>query len=75
MEVSYDKLRGKIVEEGYTIRSLSEKSGIPISTLSNKINGLTEFKTSEIITISKILGINDIKEYFFNQKVRNFEQN
>lgn len=75
MTLSYNKLRGKIVEKGYTMRSLSEKTGIPISTLSNKMNGVSEFKTTEIIKISEILGIKNYQEYFFDFEVRNIEQN
>lgn len=74
MTLSYNKLRGKIVEKGYTMRSLSEKTGIPTSTLSNKMNGVSEFKTTEIIKISEILGINNYQEYFFDFEVRNIEQ-
>lgn len=74
MELCHNKLRGKIVEKGYTMRSLSDKTGIPVSTLSNKINGLTEFKASEILIISECLDISNIKEYFFTPKVRNIER-
>ena len=68
MEVSYNKLKGLMAEKGFTIRSLSKNTGIPVSTLSNKLNGLTEFKTSEILKISYILGISDVTEYFLLQK-------
>ena len=68
MEVSYNKLKGLMAEKGFTIRSLSKNTGIPVSTLSNKLNGLTEFKTSEILKISYTLGISDVTEYFLLQK-------
>lgn len=74
MSISYSKLRGRIVEKGYSISSLSAETGIPLSTLSNKLNGITEFKTSEIIIISKVLDIDDLEEYFFTLKVRDIEQ-
>lgn len=74
MEVSYNKLKGLMAEKGFTIRSLSKNTGIPVSTLSNKLNGLTEFKTSEILKISYILGISDVTEYFFTVKVRDIER-
>lgn len=74
MKFNFSKLRGKMAEEGYTVRSLSEKSGIPVSTLSNKLNGVSEFKASEMILISQVLEIEDVENYFFDQKVRNIER-
>lgn len=63
--IPYNKLRGKIAEKGLTYKDLAEKTNIPVSTLSNKVNGITEFKTSEIIKIADVLEIDDYMEYFF----------
>lgn len=65
MQVMHGKLKGLMVEKGYSIRRLSEETGIPLSTLSNKLNGITEFKTSEILMISNVLKIRDVMKYFF----------
>ena len=46
-----NKLKGRITENGETYRSLSRKTGIPLNTLSNKINGKSLF---DIIEVSKI---------------------
>ncbi|MDU5526965.1 MAG: helix-turn-helix transcriptional regulator [Finegoldia magna] len=59
------KLKGVMAEKGYSVRKLSDETGIPVSTLSNKINGITEFKTSDILMISKVLNILNIQEIFF----------
>lgn len=59
------KLKGVMAEKGYSVRKLSNETGIPVSTLSNKINGITEFKTSDILMISKVLNILNIQEIFF----------
>lgn len=59
------KLKGIMAEKGYSVRKLSDETGIPLSTLSNKINGITEFKTSDILMISKVLNILNIQEIFF----------
>ena len=59
------KLKGKKKKKGYSVRKLSNETGIPVSTLSNKINGITEFKTSDILMISKVLNILNIQEIFF----------
>ncbi len=45
------KLKGRITETGETYRSLSKKTGIPLNTLSNKINGHSLF---DIVEVSKI---------------------
>ncbi|WP_055078787.1 helix-turn-helix domain-containing protein [Lagierella massiliensis] len=65
MVVENAKLKGIMAEKGYSVRKLSDETGIPLSTLSNKINGITEFKTSDILIISKVLEILNIQEIFF----------
>ena len=66
----HNKLRGKIVEvlgtRGGKAR-LCEQLKITSASLENKLKGKTEFKISEMLKISEILGIskNDIHEYFF----------
>ena len=65
-KVVYGKLKGRMTEKGYTIRKLSDEAGIPLTTLSYKLNGLTEFKASEMYTLCQILDIKNVKEYFFD---------
>lgn len=76
--MSYDlsKLRGKIVEKYGTLGAFAEAMGWSERTNSLKINGKNEWKQSEIITATKLLGIkpNEIDEYFFNTVVQNIEQ-
>ena len=52
-----NKLRGCIREKGETYRSLSRKTGIPLNTLSNKINGHSLF---DIVEVSKVCNALDI---------------
>lgn len=49
------KLKGKIVEAGLTEGKIAEMIGIDYKTMSNKINGKTDFKQSEINQILSIL--------------------
>jgi predicted transcriptional regulator len=49
------KLKGKIVEAGLTEGKTAEMIGIDYKTMSNKINGKTDFKQSEINQILSIL--------------------
>lgn len=59
------KIKGKIAEQGMTLKTLSSKTCIPVSTLSDKLNGRSEFKASEIAAISKALALDNIEAYFF----------
>ena len=51
------KIKGRITEMGETYRSISEKTGIPLNSLSNKINGKSLF---DILEVSKICAVLDI---------------
>ena len=52
-----NKIKGRITEMGMTYRGLSKESGIPLNTLSNKINGHSLF---DIVEVSKLCSILDI---------------
>lgn len=64
-------LRARALEKGYSIKSLSEKTGIVYRTLLSKVNNKQEFKASEIDLISKTLELsNDSRNLiFFNSDV------
>lgn len=57
-----NKLKGKIVEAGYSQRSLALELGISKNTLNAKINGKLPFNTVEIEKICEKLGIHDCVE-------------
>ena len=63
-----NKLKGKIVENGYTQKELSELIGIDVSTFSMKINNKYEFSTSEIKKMAELLNLDnsDIMAIFMN---------
>ena len=52
-----NKLKGKIVEAGYTQRSLAKEIGMSKNTLNSKINGKIPFNTDEIERICICLSI------------------
>ncbi len=56
------KLRGKMVEKGYNLKTLSKAVGMNINTLRNKILGKTEFTISESIRIKDVLKL-DTHDY------------
>lgn len=57
--VNINKLKSYLALKGMVIKDLAEAIGMPISTLSNKINGKSEFTASEIAQIQTALDIPD----------------
>lgn len=57
--ININKLRSYLALRGMTIKVLAETIEMPISTLSNKINGRTEFTANEIAQIQTVLNIPD----------------
>lgn len=60
--MSSNKLKGKIVEAGYSQRSLAKELGMSKNTLNSKVNGKIPFNTVEIQQICDKLGILDLSE-------------
>jgi len=77
IELNHDKLKGKIKEVLGTQSKLAEELQLDETTISNKLNSNTYFTQKEILRICSILEISldDVKEYFFKEKVRENEQN
>lgn len=50
-------LKQKINESGMTMVAISKKSGILRETLYNRMNGIGEFTATEIVALSKVLGL------------------
>lgn len=57
--VNINKLKSYLALRGMTIKDLAELIKMSISTLSNKINGRTEFTASEIAEVKTALDIPD----------------
>ena len=68
--MSYAKLRGKITEVFGTIDSFSKAVGISRVTVSKRLNGKSEWNSSDIVKVCEILGITleDAPNYFFCPK-------
>ena len=69
--MDYKKLKLKIKEVFDTQEAFSEVMGLNRSTLNQKLNGSTEWKTSEIAKACDLLHIplSDAHLYFFTRKV------
>lgn len=51
-------LKAKMVEKGKTQAILAKELGMSVNALCRKLNGRNEFTLSEVINVSKVLGIN-----------------
>lgn len=49
----YPVLEGKIVEYGYSKQAIADALGVTQRTLTNKINGLTEFTWDEVVKMQR----------------------
>ena len=47
-----------MVENGYTLKTLSKAMGLSISTIQRKVSGTCEFSRDEIEKLSKVLKLN-----------------
>lgn len=67
--INVNKLRSYLALRGMTIKVLAETIGMPLSTLSNKINGRNEFIASEIAQIQTVLDIpgEEVLEIFIKE--------
>lgn len=63
--INSNKLKGRIVEFGFTQTDIAEKLGLSPTAFNNKLNERTEFTASEISKLSSILKIKNKDEYFF----------
>jgi transcriptional regulator with XRE-family HTH domain len=68
---NHNKLKGRLVEYGYGRKDLAELLGVSQSTISQKLNSVRDFSTSEMLCIMEWLDIpkEEIVDYFFTPKV------
>ena len=69
MVYNINKMKGKITENGYNMKTLSKELGMCEITLRRKINNKSEITIAESLKIKDILNLTD-KEYtelFFNK--------
>lgn len=61
-----NKVKGRITELGLTYNKVSEKTGIPVNTLSNKLNGHSLPNIQEVELLIRALNISPEKiAYYF----------
>lgn len=62
------KLKGRIIEKGYTLSSFSDAIKMSRPCFRKRVNGESDFKSKEIEKICDLLDISraDMVEYFFD---------
>lgn len=70
--MSYAKLRGKIREVFETQKAFANAMGMSKVTLSQRLNGISEWRTSEIVRACELLGIHleQNSQYFFTKEFK-----
>ncbi len=73
---NFEKLRRKIRGKYDRMKDFAVELNLDATTLSKKLNNVTDFTASEILKASELLDIpiNELDTYFFEQKVREIEQ-
>jgi len=69
--VDINKLKGKIVEKGYSISSLANATGIKKGALYRKLSNGSKFLIKDADTIAHVLCLNaeEVNAIFFSQYV------
>lgn len=65
--IKENKLKGKIVENRYTIKKLADAIGMSTASLRRKMNGSTDFTVGESSKVKEILNLSneDYLDIFF----------
>lgn len=61
-----NKLKGRFRELGLSYRKISEKTGIPLNSLNDKVNGYTQIGLEDALLICQVadISIEDIPIFF-----------
>ncbi len=60
-----NKIKSRMTELGYTQQKLAIAMGVTVQTLNAKLNGRSKFSLDEVISIIKILKLEDPMTIFF----------
>ena len=72
--MSFNKLKGKMAEQGVSQEKLARLLGITPQALNAKINGRSQFTLGEAVKITELLSIKDPVDIFFNPCVPKTQQ-
>ncbi|MDD5851846.1 MAG: DUF739 family protein [Galactobacillus timonensis] len=61
------ELEVEITRKGMTVREIARQMGITEQSFYNKLNNRTEFKASEIQMLCDILGLSDMRLFFYKE--------
>lgn len=56
-----EEVRAEMARQEITVNTLSEKSGVPISTLRRSVKGQRPFTINELFVITRLLGLSVVE--------------
>lgn len=71
---NYEKLRERIIEKFSCNVNFAIKMKMSERTLSQKLNNIRDFKSTEIARARELLELEKIEPYFFDYNVQKIEQ-
>ena len=72
--MSFDKLKGKMVERRISQEKMAKLLGITVQSLNAKLNGRSQFTLEEVVRITEILSLQDPVDIFFAANVPNMQR-
>lgn len=68
MKKDFSKLRGKFAERNISQKAVAAQIGLNPSTMTRKMNGVSEFTRTEIVMISQLLDLtrDELNSIFFD---------
>lgn len=67
--MSFDKLKGKMTEKRISQEKMAGMLGITVQSLNAKLNGRSQFTLNEVVSITKILNLDNPVDIFFKPNV------
>lgn len=72
--MSFDKLKGKMMEQHMSQEKMAKKLGITVQSLNAKLNKKRNFTLEEVVKITEILSLEDPVDIFFRPSVPKMQQ-
>lgn len=73
--MSFDKLKGKMTEKRISQEKMAGILGITVQSLNAKLNGRSQFILNEVVSITKILDLDNPVDIFFKPSVPKMQHN
>ena len=69
--MTFNRLRGKMCELGYTQKKLATELKMTVQTLNAKLNGRSDFTLKELLKLKNILALEILDDFFLISSPKN----